>query len=84
MNVCVCAHLIELSPGNHHVAEVIGEVWFVKYLLGQEVLIVVVEVVMRLDLRGEFTVESAAHELPGHTLRHHKWHSVLTTSTEES
>lgn len=89
MSACVClcgrtytcAYLIKLGPGNHHVAEVVGKVGLVEYLLGQEVLVVVVQIVLRLDLGGEFTVESAVHHPPGHALRHHEWHSVLMTTT---
>lgn len=76
-------YLIKLGPGNHHVAEVICKVRLVEYLLGQEMLVVVVQIVLCLDLGGEFTVESAVHHPPRHTLRHHEWHSLLMTTTEE-
>lgn len=77
-----CVYLIELAPGNQHVAEVVGKIWLVKYLLGQEVLVIMVQIVVGLDLRGEFTVESAVHHPPGHALRHHERHSVLMTITK--
>lgn len=77
-----CAYLIKLRPGNHHVAEVVGKVGFVKYLLGQEMLVELVQIVFCLDLRGKFTVESAVHHPPGHTLGHHKRHSVLMATTK--
>lgn len=57
--IYACVYLIKLGPGNHCVAEVVGKVGFVEYLLGQEVLVEVVQIVFCLDLRGEFTVESA-------------------------
>lgn len=89
MSTCVClcektyscVYLIKLGPGDHHVAKVICKVRLVEYLLGQEMLVVVVQIVLCLDLRGEFTVESAVHHPPRHTLRHHEWHSVLMTMT---
>lgn len=74
-------HLIKLGPGHHHVAEVVSKVRLVEYLLGQEVLVVMVQIVLCLHLSGEFTVESAVHHPPGHTLRHHERHSVLMTAT---
>lgn len=77
-----CVYLIKLGPGNHHVAEVVSKVRLVEYLLGQEVLVVLVQIVVCLDLRGEFTVKSAVHHPPGHTLRHHERHSVLMTTTK--
>lgn len=77
-----CVYLIKLGPGNHHVAEVVGKVRLVKYLLGQEVLVVVVQIVMCLDLSSEFTVESFVHHPPWHTLGHHERHSVLMTTTK--
>lgn len=77
-----CVYLIKLGPGNQHVAEVVGKVGFVEYLLGQEVLVVLVQIVFCLDLRDKFTVESAVHHPPGHALGHHKWHSVLRATTE--
>ena len=89
MSACLClckrihtdAYLIKLGPGNHHVAEVFIVVRPAKYLLGQEVLVVVVQTMLCLDLRGKFTVESAAHHPPGHTIRHHEGYSVLMTTT---
>lgn len=87
--MCICAtelyackHLIKLGPGNQHVAEVVSKVRLVEYLLGQEVLVVLVQIVFCLDLRDKFTVESVVHHPPGHTLRHHKWYSVLTATTK--
>ena len=71
--VCVCArtrvcrggkravYLIKLSPGHHHITEVSRDVWLIKYLLGQEVQIVLVEAVLCLHLRHEFTVEGHTH-----------------------
>lgn len=86
MYVCVsvCLYLIKLGPSNQHAAEVVCKIWLVKYLLGQEVLVVVVQIVLCLDLRCEFTVKSAVHHPPGHALRHHERHSVLMTMTEEA
>lgn len=75
-------YLIKLGPGNHHVAEVVHKVRLVKYLLGQEVLVVVVQVVLRLDLRCKLTVESAGHHPPGNALWHHEWHSLLMITTK--
>lgn len=72
-----CPDLIKLRPGNHHVAEVAIIIWFVKDLLGQEVLIAFVQVVLSLDLRCEFAVESVVHHPPWNILWNHKWNSVL-------
>lgn len=79
--IYTCVHLIKLGPGNHHVAEVVGKVGLIEYLLGQEVLVVVIQIVLCPDLSGEFTVESAVHHPPGHALRHHERHPVLMTTT---
>lgn len=79
---CASLHLVKLGPGHRHVAEVICKVRPVEYLLGQKVLVVLVQIVARLDLGGEFTVESVVHHPPGHALRHHKWHSVLVAKTK--
>lgn len=77
---CTPAYLVKLSPGNHHVAEIAGEVGLVEDFLGQEVLVVLAELVLRLDLSDEFTVERVTHHPPGNTLGHHERHSVLMTS----
>lgn len=77
-----CRYLVELGPGNRHVAKVIGKVGLVEDLLGQEVLVVLVQIVARLDLGGEFAVESAVHHPPGDSLRHHERHSVLMAETK--
>lgn len=77
-NLCeICADLIKLGPGNHHVAEVAVIVRLIKDLLGQEVLVAFVEVVFCLDLGSELAVESAVHHPPRNILRNHKWNSVL-------
>lgn len=77
-----CRHLVELGPGDRHVTEVVGEVGLVEDLLGQEVLVVLVQIVACLDLGGEFAVESAVHHPPGDTLRHHERHSVLVAEAK--
>lgn len=77
-----CHHLVELGPGDRHVAEVVGKVGLVEDLLGQEVLVVLVQIVARLDLGGEFAVESVVHHPPGDSLRHHERHSVLVAETK--
>lgn len=71
------ADLIKLGPGNHHVAEVAIIVRLIKDLLGQKVLVALVEVVFCLDLGCELAVESVVHHPPWNTLRNHKWDSVL-------
>lgn len=77
-------YLVKLGPGHHHVAKVIHVVRFVENLLGQEVQVVVVQVLVCLDLRGEFAVESVAHHPPGHSLWDYEWYSVLITTTGET
>lgn len=51
-----CVYLIKLGPGNHCVAIVVSKVGLVEYLLGQEVLVVLVQIVFGANLRREFTV----------------------------
>lgn len=78
-----CHHLVELGPGHRHVAKVVSKVGLVEDLLGQEVLVVLVQVVARLDLGGEFAVESAVHPPPGNSLRHYERHSVLVAAAKK-
>lgn len=75
-------YLVELGPGDGHVAEVVCKVGLVEDLLGQEVLVILVQIVARLDLGGEFAVESVVHHPPGDSLRHHERHSVLGAETK--
>lgn len=75
------AYLIKLGPGNHHVAEILIKVGLIKDLLCQEVLVVLVQVVLRPNLRCKFAVESVVHHPPWHAVRHHKGYSVLMAVT---
>lgn len=45
-------------------------------------LVVLVQIVVRLDLEGEFAVEGTVHHPPGDVLRHHERHSVLGAETK--